>query len=182
MEKQSLIQPNTTQVPHLIIREWMPRLKDVAFRVLMVVTDQTLGWEENKTTGMRKIEDWIAKSQLVKKTGRSDRAVTNALKVLVDKEGIVEARDEKGIILDTPAKRMACGDKIFYRLSLKQPQPSLFDTPAKSAGVKKVRAQNLRATKETNNTKERNNNKFYPQRRNGYHEYGFKKIGEIVKT
>lgn len=29
------IQPNTTQIPHLIIREWMPRLKDVELRVLL---------------------------------------------------------------------------------------------------------------------------------------------------
>ncbi len=160
MENLSII-PNTTQVPHIIIREWMPRLKDVELRVLLVITDQTLGWMEDAATGRRKEKDWIAHSQLVKKTGRKDRAISKAVKKLADDLTIIGVYDEQGNILDSAAKRMKCGDKLFYRLSLKPPQRTLFETPAKSAGVakkaippQKVRTQKMRATKETILTKE----------------------------
>jgi GTPase Era involved in 16S rRNA processing len=160
MEKNSSILPNTTQVPHIIIREWMPLLKDVELRVLLVITDQTLGWIEDIATGRRKEEDWIAHSQLVRKTGRSTRAISYAIRKLADELNIIEVYDEQKNILDSAAKRMKCGDKLFYRLALKHPQPTLFDTSAKSAGVakkeeplQKVRAQKVRATKETVPTK-----------------------------
>ena len=154
------LQPNTTQVPHIIIREWMPQLKDVELRVLLVVTDQTLGWEADKETGRRKEDDWIAHSQLIQKTGRSNRAISSAVKKLIETHGIIEARDSDGRLLDKPELRMKCGDKIFYRLSLRPPQPTLFSTQAKSARVRvpmqNLRAQKVHATKETISTKETN--------------------------
>lgn len=136
MEEKITITPNSTQVPHLIIREWMPRLKDVEFRVLMVVCDQTLGWIEDKETGRRKEKDWIAHTQLVDKTGRADRSITRAVKILADQLGLIEVYDVEGKHLNTPQERQMCGDKLFYRLSLRHPQPTLFDTPAKLADAK----------------------------------------------
>ena len=152
-EMQSII-PNTTQIPHLIIREWMPLLGDVELRVLLVVADQTLGWIEDPETGRRKEKDWISQGQLMKKINRSDRAIQNSLKRLVDELRIIQAHDETGELLDSPKKRMRCGGKIFYRLSLKRPvEPA----PERSSGViedqkeppKNLRAKNLRVTKET---------------------------------
>lgn len=150
---QSII-PNTTQIPHLIIREWMPLLSDVELRVLLVVADQTLGWVEDPETGRRKEKDWISQGQLMKKINRSDRAIQNSLKRLVDELRIIQAHDESGELLDSPQKRMKCGGKIFYRLSLKRPVKF---TPEKSSGEEKtnveppknLRAKNFRATKET---------------------------------
>ncbi len=152
-DMQSII-PNTTQIPHLIIREWMPLLGDVELRVLLVVADQTLGWIEDPETGRRKEKDWISQGQLMKKINRSDRAIQNSLKRLVDELRIIQAHDEAGELLDSPKKRMKCGGKIFYRLSLKRP---IKFTPEKSSGEKKVggeppknlRPKNFRATKET---------------------------------
>jgi hypothetical protein len=146
--------PNTTQIPHLIIREWMPLLGDVELRVLLVVADQTLGWVEDPETGRRKEKDWISQGQLMKKINRSDRAIQNSLKRLVDELRIIQAHDESGELLDSPKKRMKCGGKIFYRLSLKRPIKS---APELSSGAdkgneeppKNLRAKNLRATKET---------------------------------
>lgn len=160
MDNASLI-PNTTQIPHLIIREWMPRLKDVELRVLLVVADQTLGWVEDAETGRRKERDWISQYLLMKKISRSDRAVQKALHKLIDELRIVQAYDEQGQLLDSSQKRMKCGGKIFYRLSLRAPQPMLFPlTPERSSGVahhgkkftqppKNLRAKKVRATKET---------------------------------
>lgn len=163
MDHTSLI-PNTTQIPHLIIREWMPRLKDVELRVLLVVADQTLGWVEDRETGKRKEKDWISQYFLMKKINRSDRAVQKAIHKLVDELQIVQAYDEQGQLLDSSQKRMKCGGKIFYRLSLRAPQPMLFSlTPERSSGVarhgkkftqppKNLRAKKVRATKETRST------------------------------
>ena len=154
--------PNSTQIPHLIIREWMPLLSDVELRVLLVVADQTLGWIEDPETKRRKEKDWISQGQLMKKINRSDRAIQNSLKRLVDELRIIQAHDELGELLDSPQKRMKCGGKIFYRLSLKRPQQS---TPEVSSGVEKasnfspppknLRAKNFRATKETSITKDK---------------------------
>ncbi len=162
------MQPNTTQIPHIIIREWMPRLKDVELRVLLVVTDQTLGWIEDAATGKRKEKDWISHYQLRTKTGRSDRAVSGAVKTLIETHHIVEAYDTAGNLLNTADKRRRVGYRIYYRLNLLRPPASLFDTPAKSAVVKikkeppqNLRTQNLRTTKETVITKE---NTLQPQK------------------
>lgn len=170
MNKNNL-QPNTTQVPHIIIREWMPRLSDVELRVLLVVTDQTLGWLEDVATGRRKEMDWISHTQLCGKTGRGDRSITRAAKALIEKHHIIEAYDSEGELLNTAEKRRKTGGKIFYRLALRHPQATLFDTTAKMAGVgnkvgvttpppPKWRTPKVRTTKETLNTKlDTNNNK-----------------------
>ena len=158
-EIQSII-PNTTQIPHLIIRRWMPLLGDVELRILLVVADQTLGWIEDPETKRRKEKDWISQSQLMKKINRSDRAIQNSLKRLVDELRIIQAHDESGELLDSPQKRMKCGGKIFYRLSLKNPEQTTLEN---NSGVEKmggypqpskiIRAKNFRATKETVFTK-----------------------------
>ena len=162
------IQPNTTQVPHVIIREWMPRLKDVELRVLLVVADQTLGWIEDKATGRRKEKDWISHYQLREKTGRSDRAISSAIKVLIEKHGIVDAYNEAGVPLSSAQERQMEGFRIYYRLNLKRPPQTLFSaTYAKFAGVRNkatklnlvqppqnLRTQKVHTTKETVSTKE----------------------------
>ncbi len=169
--------PNTTQIPHIIIREWMPRLKDVELRVLLVVTDQTLGWVEDLETGRRKEKDWISHYQLRQKTGRSDRAISVAVRTLIETHHLVEAYSERGECLDTTFKRRKLGTRIYYRLNLHHPPQGLFDTPAKNAGAvhrlgksrrppQILRPQNLRTTKET----------IYTKRNTG-----FKKIGDLLK-
>lgn len=135
------ILPNTTQIPHIIIREWMPLLRDIELRILLVVADQTLGWVEDIESGRRKERDWISHYQLrkrIKKRGSKvcgDRSVSKALAVLVDDLGIIEAMEEDGTLLDSPNKRMMNGGKIYYRLNLYPPQLSLFDTLAQKTGV-----------------------------------------------
>lgn len=154
--------PNTTPIPHVVFRRWLPVLKDVELRVLLIVADQTLGWEEDPETGMRKREDWISQGQLVRRVGRSASGIRYALQRLVDGLGIVQARDRQGSLLHSPELRARNGSRIYYRLDLSR----LAATPAESAGVKmstvhpqdedvppqKVRGvppQKVRATKET---------------------------------
>jgi len=63
--------PNSTQIPNEIINGWLPQLTESELKVLIIVARQTLGWIENKETGMRKEEDWMTQKQLMKKTGLS---------------------------------------------------------------------------------------------------------------
>lgn len=146
MKTEGMI-PNSTQVPHIIIREWMPRLTDVELRVLLVVTDQTLGWEADAETGRRKVEDWISNHQLAKKTGKSGFRVSLAVKSLIEEHHLIEAVDSRGKRLDTAEKRQSIGTggKIFYRLSLKSPEISLFDT------IKKPSTKSVRSTEPSTN-------------------------------
>lgn len=158
METHSII-PNTTQIPNRIIDEWMPRLKDVELRVLILITRQTLGWVEDVETGRRKERDWISQRQLIDKTGRSRKHLSAALKVLIETYHLVEATDVKGRILNTADKRQGRFGQIFYRLTLTAPQPTLFDTRASKGrtameSATKRRTQKGRTTKETLITKE----------------------------
>ncbi len=156
--------PNTTQIPHIIIREWMPRLGDVELRVLLIVTDQTLGWIEDVATGRRKERDWISRGQLMAKSGRGHSAVSAAIKSLVETHKVIEALDEEGNQLDSGVKRGLHGDRIYYRLSLKHPQPTLFEpvrkvdrvgiSSGKRGGVsEKWPGRKVDTTKETGITK-----------------------------
>lgn len=130
--KTHTMQPNTTQVPHHIIREWMPRLKDVELRVLLIITDQTLGWIADEKTGRRKERDWISRHQLETKTGRTRFHVSKAVSALTE-YGLIDALAEDGSPLDTSKKRQLSGGKIYYRLKTKE--ATLFDKVPGSKGA-----------------------------------------------
>jgi len=128
--------PNTTQIPNNLFNGEMQKMKDTELRVVLIVARKTLGWIENPETGMRKEEDWISHFQLTKFTGKKSRALSTAIDNCI-KKGWIEARDNKGSILDTPQKR--AGKKIFYRLG--EIFLSKVETPAKSAEVSQTPAK-----------------------------------------
>lgn len=176
MKTEETLQPNTTQVPNIILDVWMDRLSDVEFRVLLIITRQTLGWIEDPETGKRKEKDWISMSQLVEKSGRSRKYISKAVKTLVEELHIIEALDSKGKPLNTADKRKYNFGKIFYRLSLKLPEPSLFDRKTlnkatffrvskgntEASRESKGRTTKGNTTKETLLTKEKNTNTLQP--------------------
>lgn len=137
--------PNTTQVPNVILDEWMPRLSDVEFRLLLVVVRQTLGWIADAETKTRKTEDWISGSQLAAKSGRSRSHISRSMKKLIEDHQLVVAVDSKGRALDTSEKRRAKFGKIFYRLNVHAPAPSLFDEIDKKA----LKTKNLARVRKT---------------------------------
>jgi len=69
---------NSTQIPHIILRDWMPNLSDTEFRIIMVIADQTYGWQKDI--------DRISYSQLVERTGRYKAAITKAKENLGSKD------------------------------------------------------------------------------------------------
>ena len=105
--------PNTTPTPNELYNGEMKKMTDTELRVVLMVTRQTLGWELDKETGTRKKEDWISRSQIIEKTGRTGRAISTAIESCI-KSGWIEARDMSGNLLDSPQKRS--GNKIVYRL------------------------------------------------------------------
>jgi hypothetical protein len=149
--------PNSTQIPHVIIREWMPLLKDAELRVLLVIADQTLGWVADPATGRRKTEDWLTNWQIQQKTGKSSVAVSKAINKLVS-ENLIECRNEKGEILKTNVSRILSGGRIFYRLAtssfIKSLGIKLGKKGAKNPHPRKfLGGKNLNATKLTVSTK-----------------------------
>lgn len=96
----------------------MAKMSDAELRVVMIVTRATFGWVMDDNSGMRKEEDWISHSQMVKKSGKSSRAISYAISSCVANNWI-EARTAKGELLDTPEKRKSYGRKIYYRLGSK---------------------------------------------------------------
>lgn len=112
--------PNTFPYPNEIINGWNAGLKGSELKVLNVVVRQTLGWMADPETGMRKEEDWISYKQLKEKTGLSTQPLSAAIDSLV-KYKLIQVRNKKGELLDTPYKRQLEGKRrgsFIYRLNL----------------------------------------------------------------
>jgi hypothetical protein len=115
----------TTPFPNHLLDEAMPHLKDTEWRVLCVIVRQTLGWHD-KASKNRKTSDWLAQSQLVKKTGRDRAALSHALDALV-RACYIEVRSEKGGLLQTPKERRQCRGRLFFALHPRLFAPLLED-------------------------------------------------------
>lgn len=110
---------NSTQVPHVILRQWIRVLSGPAFKCLTIITDATLGWVADKATGRRKERDWISQTQLMTRTGiKSRKTIGKAMSELLDKHKVVEAYSFEEEPLNTPMKRKDHGSRIYYRLNL----------------------------------------------------------------
>jgi hypothetical protein len=147
--------PNSTQVPNIIFDEWMSQVGGTAFKILMIIARQTYGWLEDKETGLRKKEDWIAYSLLVKKTGLTRTPISNALREL-EEHNMVEIRDQQGNLLKTQQERS--GKKLYYRVKIDQ-STFLTGTSLIHSGTNQSRnsSRETRLTKDTN-TKDTNTN------------------------
>ena len=103
-----------TALPNVLLDEVMPTLKDTEWRVLCVITRQTLGWA---TTGKRrKKRDWLTQKQLMARTGRNSAALSAAIDVLV-RRCLIEACDERGEILLTASQRRGHQGRIYFGLA-----------------------------------------------------------------
>ncbi|MEX0968397.1 MAG: hypothetical protein WD077_14270 [Bacteroidia bacterium] len=139
-------------MPNQILDEYLPVLSAVELKVLLVIIRSTLGWVDGQHEGRRKKRDWIAGSQLRKRSGCSRRSVTTAVEKLVNRL-LIEVLDMHGNLLDTPDLRKG-QTRMYYRLcpeftrSTGSPQHEqrLPRTWEKSA---QALAQKMRITKES---------------------------------
>ena len=104
---------NVTAVPNAVFDRYLKDLSCTELKVLLVVTRQTIGWEDKQ--GKRKKSDWISGSQFLQKTGSSKRAICSAIEALIQK-GFIEVLDEHGNFLDLPEKRKG-KQRLYFRLS-----------------------------------------------------------------
>jgi hypothetical protein len=84
----------------------MPHLTDTELPVLLVVLRQTVGRGKGR--------DWLARSQLVSRTGRSPDAISRAVDGLVQR-GLISVEDAAGRPCDTPEARRAERGRLYYR-------------------------------------------------------------------
>ena len=108
-----------TPLPNRFVDNVMPFVSDTAWRLLCVVTRQTLGWKQSNSPedcDERKTSDWLTHSQLIARTGRSSEAVSRALGDLV-RAGLVEVHNEQGEPMLTAQARRRNGGRLYYRLS-----------------------------------------------------------------
>ena len=84
----------------------MASLTDTELRVALVVLRQTVG--------RGKARDWLARSLMVARTGRSPDAVSRATDSLV-RNGILIVEDAGGRIYDTPKARRAARAPLYFR-------------------------------------------------------------------
>ena len=96
-------------IPSAILDRWMPKLKDTELRVLLLVARQTIGRSGKEV-------DWLAHSQLRKRTGRASEAVSAAVDSLIQK-GLLEVFTVTGKRLPTPEARRFHRGVLLYRLS-----------------------------------------------------------------
>lgn len=114
--------PNSTQMPNVILEEWMPKLSGPEFKIISLLVRQTIGYQLDKETGRRKDRDWMNIGQIMKKTGiKSDRTVSKSIAILSEKHKLIESVTDSGFLLDSPQKRETHSGKIYYRLVLKSP-------------------------------------------------------------
>lgn len=96
-------------IPSAILDRWMPKLKDTELRILLLVARQTIGRSGKEV-------DWLAHSQLRKRTGRASEAVSAAVDSLIQK-GLLEVVTVTGERLPTPEARRFHRGILLYRLS-----------------------------------------------------------------
>lgn len=73
-ESLSIPAPNYCQIPNVILDDWIYRLGNAEFKILMYIARKTFGWH--------KLRDRISLSQIQKATGFTRSNITNAIRSL----------------------------------------------------------------------------------------------------
>jgi len=117
---------NTTAVPNVLFDKHLAELSSSEIKVLLYIIRQTLGWRDK--TGKCKSRDWISQSQFEAKTSLSRKTISVSLDLLIA-EGIVEATDFQGNVLNLPQDRKG-KTRIYYSTKL-QPVTNSHNTQVK---------------------------------------------------
>ena len=91
--------------------KYLPIVKPTEAVIMMIIFRQTIGWIDIKTK-KRKLKDWITNSQFQKKSGLTDKTISQAIQGLVDRR-LITVTDSQGNELPTPESRRRKG-KLFY--------------------------------------------------------------------
>jgi phage replication O-like protein O len=83
-----IYQPNTTQIPNVILDYWMGILPNAELKCLLVISRKTFGWQKQK--------DKITKRQIGQASGLSNDAVRKAIREL-EKRGLILCKENPGV-------------------------------------------------------------------------------------
>jgi len=133
-------EPNFTQTPNVLFDEWLPYLKEVELKVILVIYRKTFGWQKKK--------DQISLSQLQEKTGASRDKVCDAVNSLIEKKLITkrvtgESGTQKTIYEIVIQKKITSSKKL--------PPPSSKLLPTKERDInkeKEIKKENLSASED----------------------------------
>lgn len=125
--------PNYTQVPNVLLDEWMPILSHVELKVLYAITRKTFGWHKDR--------DRISLSQLEKLTGSTKEAIVSASRTL-QKRGLINK-----LVIGDPGRQAT-----YYELvvnedsnncypSAEPTPPSRLGRPTKETKTKEIKAK-----------------------------------------
>jgi hypothetical protein len=112
----------TTQIPNIVLDQYLKTLSASELKILLVIIRQTNGWVDTRT-GKRKTRDRISHSQFKEKTGLCSKIISKAIQSLVLK-GLVIITDTKGNPLHTTLERKG-KPRLFYSF-----QPSYIIPPS----------------------------------------------------
>jgi hypothetical protein len=89
----------TTDVPNLILDN-IDAFSDCEYRVITCISRATFGWHKGA--------DWLTRSEIARRIGRTRQSVTIAVKSLVDRHLLI-VRSASGELLDSPEARQRVG-------------------------------------------------------------------------
>jgi phage replication O-like protein O len=110
-QQTGFLRPNATQIPDLILDN-LEAFTDTELRIVLCIARATLGWHKDR--------DWLTRSELVTRTGRTSRAVSSAVKHLVDRN-ILIVQGSDGELLDSPEARRRVGEshqRLWFSLNV----------------------------------------------------------------
>jgi hypothetical protein len=116
-----MIYKKTTQIPNIVLDQYLRTLNASELKVLLVIIRQTNGWID-KRTGKRKTRDRISHSQFKDKKGLCTKIISKATQSLVLK-GLITVTDGAGNELSNTLDRKG-NPRLFYSY-----QPSYFIPP-----------------------------------------------------
>ena len=109
----------TTQIPNIVLDQYLRILSAAELKILLVILRQTNGWLDCRT-GRRKTRDRISFTQFIEKTGYSRRMLSKAIQSLVSK-GVITVTSATKQILNSATSRK--GKNLYYTF-----QPVHFST------------------------------------------------------
>src|SRR6187397_1445197 len=101
----------TTQIPNIVLDQYLRTLKASELKVLLVIIRQTNGWIDTRT-GKRKTRDRISHSQFKDKTGLCSKIISKATQSLVLR-GLITVTDQTGNELVNTLDRKG-NPRLFY--------------------------------------------------------------------
>ena len=110
-----MIYQQTTQIPNMLVDQYLPTLSGSEVKVLWVINRQTYGWID-KRTGLRKTRDWISHGQFITKTGLSRRVISKTLESLVAKR-LINITCRNGNLLHSTEERRG-KSALYYSINL----------------------------------------------------------------